>query len=481
MPAAPGSLTIVAFLPTPIQGAPDMRRTLRALAACAALAVAGLAAPAAYADSIAYIKGGDVWLSTPDGARQYQVTSTGAYADVSQADDGTMIALSGVRLHKLDRAGNVLADFDTPVSDTRPAGARTFFGPFDPAISPDGSKVAYTYYYMTQTQDPNCFPPKCLIAINKAGTAYSHSDRQTAWDEIGMHSGWRNPAWADDDTVVLSDPTVLPNRDVVLDTISDGPPGWAHNWFSDLVEGNPHLGAGDITRDKRKMAFLTGENDSTLSVYHAPVFPTVFQHGEPPAGSDPHVCYRYSDPVGGQFATPSFAPDGRRLAWSDGEGIKVADVPDFAGGCTLDGATLGKTLIAGASQPDWGPAAVPPGRSTPAAGGGQQPGAGSAGGGTVTVKARAAKLRKALKKGLAVKVSVPGRGKVAATATRAGKKVAAGKRSVTGGSATVKLKFTKRARRSLARAQRVKLTLKVTFTPAQGAAQVKTVRLTLKR
>ena len=39
-----------------------------------------------------------------------------------------------------------MADFDTPVSDTRPAGQRQFFGPFDPAISPDGTKVAYTYY-----------------------------------------------------------------------------------------------------------------------------------------------------------------------------------------------------------------------------------------------------------------------------------------------------------------------------------------------
>jgi WD40 repeat protein len=451
-----------------------MRRTLRAAAACAALAVAGLAAPAAYADSIAYIKDGDVWLSTSDGARQYQVTFTGAYADVSQADDGTMIALSGVRLHKLDRAGNVLADFDTPVSDTRPAGARVFFGPFDPAISPDGSKVAYTWYYMTQTQDPNCFPPKCLIAINRAGTAYSHSDRQTAWDEIGMHSGWRNPAWADDDTVVLSDPTVLPNRDVVLDTISDGPPGMAHNWFSDLVEGNPHLGAGDITRDKRKLAFLTGQNDSTLSVYHVPSFPTAFKDGEPPAGADPHVCYRYGDAPGGSFGTPTFAPDGRRIAWTDAEGIKVADVPDFSGGCTMNGATLGKTLIAGASQPDWGPADVPPARSKPGAG----PGSGGA---AIAVKPRAAKLRKALKQGLAVKVAVPGKGRLAATATRAGKKVAAGTRSVAGGTATVKLQFTKKARKSLKRVKRARLTVKVKFTPATGAAQVVTTAVTLKR
>jgi hypothetical protein len=36
-----------------------------------------------------------------------------------------MIALNGVRPHELDRAGTVLANFDTPVSDTRgaPGGA----------------------------------------------------------------------------------------------------------------------------------------------------------------------------------------------------------------------------------------------------------------------------------------------------------------------------------------------------------------------
>ena len=119
---------------------------LRLLAAAAALVALAVAAPAASADSIAYVKDGDVWLSTGDGARQYRVTATGGYSDVSQADDGTMIALSGVRLHRLNRQGKVLADFDTPVSDTRPAPAKTFYGPFDPAISPDGKKVAYTYY-----------------------------------------------------------------------------------------------------------------------------------------------------------------------------------------------------------------------------------------------------------------------------------------------------------------------------------------------
>ena len=69
------------------------------------LAALALAAPAS-ADSISYIKDGNVWLTTPDGARQFQVTTSGAYAYASQADDGTFIALSGERLHRLDRLGN---------------------------------------------------------------------------------------------------------------------------------------------------------------------------------------------------------------------------------------------------------------------------------------------------------------------------------------------------------------------------------------
>src|SRR3954447_15053136 len=137
------------------------------LAAAALLAAA--AAPAAMADSVAYVKDGNVWLSTGDGSRQFQVTTTGGYSDVSQADDGTMIALNGVRLRRLDRFGTVLADFDTPVSDTRPAPAKTFYGPYDPAISPDGTKVAYTYYYMTQSQDSTCYPPQCVTTINEGG------------------------------------------------------------------------------------------------------------------------------------------------------------------------------------------------------------------------------------------------------------------------------------------------------------------------
>jgi hypothetical protein len=434
----------------------------RLLALCGALIALLVVAPAASADSIAYIKDGDVWLSTGDGSRQHRVTNTGRYADVSQADDGTMIALTGVRLHRLDRKGNVLADFDTPVSDTRPAPAKTFYGPFDPAISPDGTKVAYTFHYMTQSQSPTCFPPTCFVGINEGGTGYSWADRQTGWDDpaLGKHTGWRNPVWVDEDTLMLSDPTHMPNHDVILDTLSDGDSGnLVHGWFSDTVENNPHVSGGDVTRDRTKMAFATGSADSTLTVYSVPQFPTTFKDGDAPASARPSVCYRYSGP-NGSYSTPTFSPDGGRLAWAEDDGIKIVAVPSFAGGCTLDGATpTAPLVIPGGRQPDWGPAGVPTGR-----------------GGALKAKAVRTRLGRALAKGFAVKVTVPSAGRVKATATDRGLKVASGSKRVKAGKATVKLRFTRGARNALDNARSVKLRVKVSL-----GSMTTTLSLKLKR
>lgn len=438
----------------------------RLLALVTAVFALLVAAPAALADSIAYIKGGDVWLSTGDGSRQHRVTATGRYADVSQADDGTMIALTGVRLHRLDRRGNVLADFDTPVSDTRPAPAKTFYGPFDPAISPDGTKVAYTFHYMTQSQSPTCFPPTCFVGINEGGTGYSWADRQTGWDDpaLGKHTGWRNPVWIDEDTTMLSDPTHMPNYDVILDTLSDGDSGnLVHGWFSDLSDGNPHTSGGDISRDRTKLAFATGENDSTLTLFSVREFPTTFRDGDAPVSTRPTACYRYSGPAG-KFSTPTFSPDGGRLAWAEDDGIKIVSVPSFAGGCTMDGATpTAPLVIAGGSQPDWGPADVPaPGGNGPA--------------GALKAKAVRTKLGTALRKGFAVRVTVPSAGRVNATASDRGRKVAAGSKRVTAGKATVKLRFTRGARNALDNARTVRLRVKVSF-----KAMSRTLTLTLRR
>jgi len=463
-----------------------MSHSHRIAAVGAALVALACAAPAAQADSIAYVKGGDVWLSTPDGGRHYQVTSGGGYSDVSQADDGTMIALNGVRLHRLDRAGNVVANFDTPVSDTRPAPSKTFYGPFDPAISPDGTKVAYTYYFMTQSQNPGCFPPQCVTTINEGGTGYSWADRQTAWDDptLGKHSGWRHPAWVDNDTVLLANPTHVPNFDVILDTLSDGDSGnLVHNWFSDSVGGNPHMSGGDITRDKRKLAFQTGENDSTLTVYSVPAFPTTFRDGNADPSTRPSPCYRYSGPAGGRYSQPTFALDGGRLAWAESDGIHIVTVPAFAGGCTTDGASpTAPLVIPGAIEPDWGPADVPPARPNKPTTPGANPGGNPSGSAKLAVTVKRTALKAALRKGLKIKVSAPAAGRLTATAKRNRTTVAkAPARSVKAGTRTLTLKVTKAGRRTLTRARKAKLTIRVAFTPTGGSTHTTTLSTTLQR
>lgn len=461
-----------------------MRKSIPSTAIGAVLTAAiaaslAFAAPAT-ADSIAYVKDGDVWLSTGDGGRQYQVTFRGGYSDVTQADDGTLIALTGVRLHRLDRRGSVLADFDTPVSDTRPPASKAFFGPFDPAVSPDGAKLAYTYYYKGVSQDTGCYPPQCVTVGWEGGTGYSRTDRQTAWDAAGFgkHSGWMHPSWIDDRTTMLSHATRAFNKEVVLDTVGDGPQV-LQDWFTDTTNGNDggHMSHGEMTRQRTKMAFLAGAGDTQLRIYKVNEFPRGGPHGD--WGSSltdaeyPFICAFYDKPAGGRFGPPSWSPDGTRLAYHDGQGVKTVTIPDWPGpGCGPDGMSpRGHLLVAGATEPDWGPADVPPARAKQR---------GSAGKLTLTVGG--AGLRQALQRGLKLAVGVPSAGKLAGSARRGGKAVASGRaRAKAAGTATFTLRFTKKAKRTIARGRRAKLTVKVGFTPrgATGTAYV-TKRVVLR-
>jgi Ca2+-binding RTX toxin-like protein len=104
------------------------------------------------------------------------------------------------------------------------------------------------------------------------------------------------------------------------------------------------------------------------------------------------------------------------------------------------------------------------------------------GSGGLAVRATGTKLRAALAKGLRLRVTAPGPGKLRATAIAKRKQVAAGSRSAkSAGKTTVTLKFTARAKRSLRRAKRAKLKIAVRFTPRNGAATATTTKVTLTR
>lgn len=117
-------------------------------------------------------------------------------------------------------------------------------------------------------------------------------------------------------------------------------------------------------------------------------------------------------------------------------------------------------------------------------GGGGGPRGGGGGGAALAVRASRVPLRTALAQGLRLRVDVPGRGRLRAIAKLAGRPVARGAATARGaGRRTVTLRFTRRAKRTLRRAPRVRLTVTVRFTArgGGGGGGVRTTTVALAR
>jgi hypothetical protein len=355
-----------------------LRRRAAGAAALAACVLAAAATPAS-ADSIAYVKGGDVWLSTPDGSRQYRVTDDGGYSQVSQSDSGRIAALRGDRISTFNPDGSPIHvdgsrryDILTPHSYTHPG--TMFRGPFDPAISPDGMRIAYSWYYTQTGQTPNCNPSNgCQTVYGRQGTNYISPDGKSPFDQPGFNeqTGWVGPSWTSDGGTIISDPIQVGNPDAVVHTPGDqhnGIRGAMSPWFFD-PSATGGLADGELTRDRTKLVFVTGQAHETLFLYRG-------------NGGHPHVpenCYKLTDGTG-RISSPSWSPDGTTLAFADDSGINVLPLPSFATDCGTPTAEHAKRLlIPGATSPDWGPADVPAG---PGKGGGAGGGGGTGGGGT---------------------------------------------------------------------------------------------------
>ncbi len=488
------------------------RRALALAAAAVPLALA--IAPTAHADSISFLRGGNVWVTSTDGAKQVQVTTSGGYSYASRADDGTFIALKGRRLQRISPTGQITADFDTPVSGEQTAPNTSFFrGPYKPEISPDGTKVAYEYWHQALDNTPGCFPvgdPRCQAKRISVGIGYSYADRQTGWDEpgLGRQSGWMHPSWIGNDTLLMSDKSVRPNVDAILDHPGDGNQT-IDRWFEDT--GVWYVRDGEVSRRADAAAFVStlargasdphwGQEDDQITIYR--------MNG--PAPALPEQCFSFGNPDA-IYASPTFSPDGGSVAWeSDERGgeakppqLLVGQIPSQTGGCQLP-TESGKTLIEDAAQPDWSPAPVPTvlpegggnagtggnvaagagngGSTTIPVSGGAGSGAGAGGAaGALTVTAAATTVSRALSAGLTVRLQVPGAGRLRLTASRGAHRVATGSaKAKAAGEIKVRLRFTAAARRALKRSGSVTLTVRYRYTPAGGTAVAGTTKVKLR-
>lgn len=299
------------------------RKALNALLLSTALLV--FAPSLASADSLVFIKSGDVWVSEPDGSRQTRLTTDGGYKYASQSENGVIAASRGSRVRVLSRSGQTLKDFPTAV------GEKDEYGPFDTEISPDGRNIAYEYFHYSDFWGL------------RIGVAYIEV---ASGEQVGeTQTGWSFPAWIDNLRLMHSGAPSTVHTDVMIREVGE-PNNTALDWFSHAEAGD--LRDGDISRDSTRLAFVGGEDGEFLLVYRLT--------GDP-GGAAPEYCYHYLEP-NGKYRDPAISPDGQSLAWQENDGIHVGPLPDLSTGCAMP-ENEGRLVIPGGANPDWGPASVP--------------------------------------------------------------------------------------------------------------------------
>ena len=331
------------------------RNRICALVAGATTALALLSAGPVAADSIVYEKQNNIWIANPDGSGQYQVTTDGTaarpYGDPSQADDGTIVAGQGQEIVKLRQNGQALARFNPPAT-TDSAGQYIDGVPQDLSVSPDGSKVAFSYYQYGCPPGVSCGARTVLL--------YSSTSAATPVAQYGKQYR-RNASWVSNNRILAFGGY---QSQVNLDSPGGGNDDDQH-WFDDEDLHRPptDLGDGELSRQGDRLVTLRNYGADTHMQFYA-VSGNV-QGGAVP-GPPAEACFSGKD---AGLDSPTWSHNGRAVAFAVSTGIELMALPSVTPG-NCSGAGSSRLVIPGGAEPDFGPAAVNPGPRTPTAGGG---------------------------------------------------------------------------------------------------------------
>ena len=290
------------------------------------IAMLGIGAVPANADSIVYVKDANIWLAEPDGTNQTQVTEDGTaespYSYPSQADDGTILAVKGngesAQFHRLDQEGTLLVPPFDHASPGQPLGA---------TVSPDGETLAYHNKLIDG-------------GTTAERTYFSHADAFTEEDEITAPVNFEHPAWMSNSQVLLS----FGAAQTYTYEIGDANP---LTWFA---ETDVQVRDPDIT--------IAPATDRIVVVDGEGAFLEFFETAAPPPAKPAHATCVLGSPEG-EFESPSWKPDGTSLTWQEDDGIWTAGLPAISAAECSNFLTSTTLIVPGGSQPDWGPADVP--------------------------------------------------------------------------------------------------------------------------
>jgi hypothetical protein len=336
-----------------------------------AAAVAVAIPAAARADSIVYLKGGQVWVANADGlgARQFTVHPYG-WSSPSQADDGTIVVAGGLsrvnadgsdsdgssELYRFAPDGNQIGGF-TPTYGSRSTPACPAYPPSSVRVSPDGTKIAYGIYA--------CGAGGEQVALwTPAGSTTLNFPSQTR----GQVDFWE-PAWIDSSRFTVSHAGVPTGAHFGEHLVTD-PDNSGAGWSEAAMSDRP--GEAVISRSGKEAVVFYNDAASYLDgkprhvdlwVYSNPTMPPNFTAGwpDPPAG-----CKFVLDAtkVGDVYnLSPSLSPDGSKVLWGDDTGVQMLALGDVTSACVGHGAPV--LLVPGGSQPFYGKGNVAAGAANP--------------------------------------------------------------------------------------------------------------------
>ena len=361
-----------------------------------ATGLAALVLPAvASADSIVYIDQGNVWSAEPDGSRKVQLTTGGSWHSPTQADNGTIAAVQGTGpIQVMARDGRPLHTITTDGANRRRRHVRGS-NPVQLSFSPDGTKIAYAYLAYS------C-PVASTCGSIQRSVFYTHADVTTATpiSVYGNQHSVSNPEWVTNSRTLVFGGY---GRQVAIDDLDAGD----YNSKPWMVP-NGDMGDGEVSRDGKRLAVTTDYGANTKLAFFAVSGNVATEF--PPAYPELSCSTTSGDE---KFGDLSWSPDGSGIAYESSTGITVSRFTKFeVGDCAAPNDFV---LSATGTSPDWGrrtrrPPPTSrrwsrprrrrtPTRSRPPS----KPGAKLA-----IAKATA----KALRKGLAVKVEVPAKGRV---------------------------------------------------------------------
>jgi len=416
-------------------------------------------APAAHAASIAYVDGGDVWLSSLDGKQKVRLATpvvngdgqTEKWLAVAASDNGRIVAARNVpgRIARFSWfkawEPNGTSTVEGPMN--APSGWAIYVYPLGFDVTADGGHMVYGY-----SNSSFCCP------TSLAEGTYVRPVTNSVLDPINV-SG-------------QLDPTLFGNRMIVhtgemvnVQGTSAPPYGTDFTPWLDLSGIGLDLRRTDVAANGQLAAMELEQWDTgTQTIGKIAVLATqgVDQPPTFPAAVD---CFM---PTAGVATDASLSPDATRIAWTDDGGLKVAGAP---------------TTAADPCVPTSPPVVISPTASQGAIGGANvaaflaagQPGPGQSPADprapVAIVPKRVTTKALARKRGVPIKVKVTRAGKVKITGSvpakvlRSSRSIVVASGSATAkraGTVTVRLRLTTAARKKRARLQGARMTLRVT-------------------